>query len=646
MTLQFRHALAFIFSVLLADAALAVPTANPGSFTLYENDSISINLIETELAWDIDNHAWSVTAIPRPPAHGTVEFSGATITYTPSRFYYGSDEFEYQVTDATGAAARNTISITVLPDFNVNPQVTAINIDTSEATTQVAQVNDVVVVRVRVTDETGQPIPQDTAFVTWTITETATGTTVNVATNNSIDLDGYASASFTSATTPTAYRVDVAVDMLDESASATLAFDITTGLESHARPNTPESAMGAYLDWLCPRLPAEDALVERCNEINAADSESQLLGALRALAPEEAAAQTRTGTSFGQTQLNNIGGRLNALRAGARGFALSGLAFNIKGEIVPGSVFASLFGRDARGGGASADDKLAAPRWSGFLSGNVGGGERDRTSNESGFDFQTRGLTGGMDYRYSNSIVFGAALGYASSEVDISSNGGALDAAGYNLALYGTWYRSNSVYLDAVLNYANNNYEQKRNISYTVGPTTVNETARAEPDGRLFALSLGGGYEYAFNNGVSVEGSLHLRYLDTTVDGYTETGAGALNLKMSEQNTNLFTSSLGGRASWPLSYQWGVLIPQFDFSWEHDYDTGADKIKGSFAADQFQNQFVFKTDTEDSDYFQTGLGVSAVIPGGTTAFVQYQTTLGRENFRDWNVALGGRIEFN
>jgi outer membrane lipase/esterase len=202
------------------------------------------------------------------------------------------------------------------------------------------------------------------------------------------------------------------------------------------------------------------------------------------------------------------------------------------------------------------------------------------------------------------------------------------------------------VYFDGVLNYASNSYDQKRNISYTVGSTTINETARAKPDGRLLALSLGGGYEHAFANGVSVEGSLRLRYLDTTVDGYTESGAGALNLAIDDQNTSLFTSSLGGRAAWPVSFKWGVLIPQFDLSWEHDFDGGAHKIKGSFAADQFQNQFVFKTDEEDTDYFTSGLGLSAVMPGGTTAFVQYQTTLGKDHFRDWNVALGGRIEFN
>lgn len=634
--------------IVRVDRANNPPTAQNLETNATAGSSVVINLKNS--VSDLDQDTLVISA-PEKTEHGTVSLSQLTLTYKPDDGFVGTDTFTYTVTDGFSEPVTATIVVRV---DGVTPQSHQINIRISGDATRVARLNSSVELRISAVDENGTPL---SGFgVSWTAADRAVRTTPVFSSQDTVtDSNGAAAAVLVTTNIPSTYDVAVTVTSLETESSADAAFVVGAGLYAVAQPNTPEGAMASYLDWVCPRLQDASAtlsgdaqnLLQRCDEImNAATdgNDAQILTTLRALAPEEAAAQARTGNSFAQAQLGNIGARLAALRGGARGFALSGLAFNIKGDVVPGSVFAELFEPGARGGAAGADDNLSAPKWSAFVSGNVGGGEKNRTAQEEGFDFQTRGLTGGADYRYSNDVVFGAALGYAHSDVDVAANGGALDASGVNLALYGTWYRTQSVYIDGVLNYARNSYEQKRNIEYTVGTTTINKTARGNPDGRLLALSLGGGYEYAFKNGASVDGSLRLRYLDTTIDAYTETGAAELNLHINDQNTRLFSSSLGGRASWPLSFKWGVLIPQFDLSWEHDFDGGAHTIKGNFANEQFQNQFAFKTEDADRDYFQSGLGASAVFPGGTTGFVQYQTTLGRDHFREWNVAFGVRAE--
>lgn len=624
------------------------PTAQNLETNATAGSSVVINL--KNAVSDLDQDTLVISA-PEKTEYGSVSLSQLTLTYKPDDGFVGTDTFAYTVTDGFSDPVTATIMVRV---DGVTPQSHQINIRISGDATRVARLNSSVELRISAVDENG--VPLSGLGVSWTAADRAVRSTPTFSSQDTAtDSNGAAAAVLVTSNIPSTYDVTVTVTSPQTESSAEAAFVVGAGLYAVAQPNTPEGAMASYLDWVCPRL--QDAgdtlsgdpqnLLSRCDEIlNAATdgNDTQILTTLRALAPEEAAAQARTGNSFAQAQLGNIGARLAALRGGARGFALSGLAFNIKGDVVPGSVLAELFEPGARGGAAGADDTLAAPKWSAFVSGNVGGGEKNRTAQEEGFDFQTRGLTGGADYRYSNDVVFGAALGYARSDVDVAANGGALDASGVNLALYGTWYRTQSMYVDGVLNYARNSYEQKRNIAYTVGTTTINRTARGNPDGRLLALSLGGGYEYAFKNGASVDGSLRLRYLDTTIDGYTETGAAELNLRINDQNTRLFSSSLGGRASWPLSFKWGVLIPQFDLSWEHDFDGGAHTIKGNFVNEQFQNQFAFKTEDADRDYFQSGLGASAVFPGGNTGFVQYQTTLGRDHFREWNVAFGVRAE--
>lgn len=627
----------------VVDQANTAPTAQNVNVNAGIGQTITIPL--AQYASDPDGDTLTVI-VPAKTPHGSASVSGLNITYVPDEGYRGSDTFSYTVEDIYGGSETATINVFISA---VEPQATELNIEVQGDATRIARLNDAAAVSVRVTDETGQPLAE--AAVSWAITEQTGNTPITPASEEpTTDGDGIARMTFPTSNKPTTYNVDVTVAFGELQATATTV--VATGLNAITRPNTPEGAIAGVLDVMCPALEQlggemtsfQQLLVARCNELfDAATSgnDARILSVLRAISPEETAAQARTSNGFGQQQLGNIGARLAALRGGARGFALSGLAFNIKGQTVPGSVLAEWMDPDARGGGASAD---GGSKWSAFITGSLGGGDKDRTTNEEGFDFRTDGLTGGMDYRFSTTTVFGAALGYAHSAVDLNSNGGELDARGVSMSLYGTYYASQALYFDAVLNYASNQYDQERNIVYTVGPTTVNRTARSDPDGRLLALSIGGGYEIAFKNGSSVEGSLRLRYLDTTIDSYSETGAAELNLHIEEQNTHLFSSSLGTRASWPLSFKWGVVVPQMDLSWEHDIDGGAHTIKGNFVHDQFQNTFAFKTEDPDRDYFNLGFGASAIFPGGSTAFVQHQYTLGRDNFSDWNIALGGRIE--
>lgn len=609
--------------------------------------SVTINLANA--VTDQDNDALSIT-VPERTAHGSLSVNGLVVTYIPDSGYTGDDLFEYTVDDGYGGRATATITLRISA---VAPAAEPINIKVIGGDVQLARLNTNAALRVEVTNETGAPLSG--AAVSWSATEPGGTQPTITATDPVTDASGSARASLTTSNMPTRYQVTVTVGFPETEISRQATFTVASGLNALTRPETPEGALAGVLDSMCPGLQAavesltapQQALLTRCNEImNAATdgNDGQIIAALRALAPDEVAAQGRIGNSFAQQQLGNIGTRLAALRSGASGVGLAGLSFNIKGRIVPGTVLAQALEADARNTTVVDMPQAAVPRWGGFISGTIGGGDKDATSKEEGFNFRTRGVTAGADYRFSSATVFGGALGYARSDVDIDANGGGLDASGLSLSLYGTYYRTQSLYFDAVLNYAGNDYKQTRNIDYTVGSTRVQETARSDTASKLVALSMGGGYEFAAESGASAEISLRLHRLASTIDGYTETGANALDLTLGKQTIRVLTSSLGTRGSWPLNFKWGVLIPQLDISWQHEFDSGAHQIKGHFVNDQFATTFAFDTDEPDRDYFQLGLGASAIIPGGKTAFLQYQTTLGRADYRDYNVALGMRLE--
>ena len=600
---------------------------------------------------DQDNDKLSITVPARTANNGALTVAGLVITYTPDPSFVGDDPFEYTVHDGYGGT--DTATITLKISAAVAPAAEAINIKVVGGDVQLARLNTNAALSVQVTDATGALLSG--ANVSWSATEPGGTQPTITATDPVTDASGIARASLETSNMPTRYEVTVTVGFPETEISRRAIFTVATGLHALTRPATPEGALAGVLDSMCPGLQAaantltvpQQALLMRCNEImNAATdgNDGQIIAALRALAPEEAAAQGRIGNSFAQQQLGNIGSRLAALRSGASGLGLAGLSFNIKGRIVPGTVLAQALEANTPNATMVDMPQTAVPRWGGFISGTLGGGDKDATASEEGFNFRTRGVTAGADYRFSSATVFGGALGYARSDVDLDANGGGLDASGLSLSLYGTYYRTQSLYFDAVLNYAGNDYKQTRNIDYTVGSTHIQETARSDTASKLVALSVGGGYEFTAESGASAEISLRLHRLASTIDGYTETGANALDLTLDDQTIRVLTSSLGTRGSWPLNFKWGVLIPQLDLSWQHEFDSGAHQIKGHFVNDQFATTFAFDTDEPDRDYFQLGLGASAIIPGGKTAFLQYQTTLGRADYRDYNVALGMRLE--
>ena len=138
--------------------------------------------------------------------------------------------------------------------------------------------------------------------------------------------------------------------------------------------------------------------------------------------------------------------------------------------------------------------------------------------------------------------------------------------------------------------------------------------------------------------------SARLDYLNSTLDGYSETGAPGLNLAIQKQDTQASISSLGAQLSYALSFGWGVVLPQCGVAWNHGFNDKAVLIKGSFVADQTQTTFAFKSDNPDRDFTTAGLGASLIVPGGNTAFVHYETTRGKSYWSDYNVALGLRWE--
>ena len=369
--------------------------------------------------------------------------------------------------------------------------------------------------------------------------------------------------------------------------------------------------------------------------------EQQLAQALQEIAGEELIApdtvltETLNGTSAA------LFARLSQLRAGqGSGLASVGLLSNDQ----------QLALRDAgqlRGG--SAGDDLTDSRWGMFATALIDTGDVDASDREDGFDFDTTGLVAGVDYRLSDSAVIGLAASYNNLDVEFDRSatvsGGDVDADGYGLSLFGSWYQDD-FYLTGLAGFGRQDYDLSRRIvipTNSANPANqgANRTADADTDSDYWTLSLGAGYELR-RDALTINPYLQLDYLNADIDGYQETGALGLNLEVDDQEVDSLVSVLGTQVSMTFSQDFGIVQPYARAEWRHEFQNDQRTIRTQYRFDPRDNVLEITTDEPDRNYYAVGLGVSAVFQSGLQGFVGYDTLLGLDDVSDHLFSAGVR----
>ena len=415
----------------------------------------------------------------------------------------------------------------------------------------------------------------------------------------------------------------------------------------------PQQAVGETIGTICPdfpdKKPLSPELQRDCNAVVGAaiDKDPNAVTAVAQVTPDDASAPADAAVSSINAQTRNIGARLSALRRGMSGFNISGLTLN--GETAESMALNIPRGR-LRGGSAGSHES-GFSRLGGFINGSLVSGEKDRTVNEDGFDISSYELTGGLDYRFTDSLVAGLALGVSALETDVDNDGGGLDANGYDITLYGSYTLSSGLWLDTMLAFAKYDYDQDRRIRYNLADgTSVNQTANADFDGYQTAFSVGGGYEWN-REALTFTPSARLQYLRLAVDGYEETlsnpgaeGSG-WGVELLSQDYESLTLSAGVQAGYAISASWGVLLPFGGLEWIHEFEDDNRPIVGVFLGDPNEQSFRLPIDEADPNYFRLSLGSSAIFAQGRSAYLQYQTILGYDDLSHHSISAGLRLEF-
>ena len=207
-------------------------------------------------------------------------------------------------------------------------------------------------------------------------------------------------------------------------------------------------------------------------------------------------------------------------------------------------------------------------------------------------DGYSAGLSGGSfgyDRFVNDHLLVGFGGGYGHTQIRALESGSRTDADSYQGNLYGNLSRG-ACTLDAILSFAHNRYDSSRTVRFG----TIDRRAKSAYSGEQYSGYLEGGYTLK-GKGLVFTPLISLQYQRLHLNGYTETGADALNLTVEGQNYNLLQSGLGAKLTYPIRTANGQLIPEVHAKWLYDFigdpqDTTAQLAGGgaSFATKGFE----------------------------------------------------------
>ncbi|TDR22373.1 autotransporter domain-containing protein [Marinicella litoralis] len=368
-----------------------------------------------------------------------------------------------------------------------------------------------------------------------------------------------------------------------------------------------------------------------------------IINAMEEITPNEVVGQSTSASEMITSQFRNIDSRMSQLRGGGgAGLSVSGLNGRYGNESIPLGMLAYLNQSEEEQQDVSNISDFVSP-WGFFVNGTLSMGEMDATGRELGFDFDTYGLTAGVDYRFSPSKVAGVALGYANFDSEIEGEA-EMKSTGFTLTGYGSFYIKDNFYVDARISYGNPDFEQKRRINFELDNISIDRVATGKTDANQYSVAMSMGYHFN-KNAWNITPNASVRYVRTSIDAFSETGAGGFNFAIADQEVKSMLWSFGASVSKAISLKRGIISPQFDINLSRETENDGGLLQARFINAPDDEIFFIETDEPDRTFGSAGVGLVFIGANGKQAYINYRSIFGLEGFTRGTINLGARFEF-
>ena len=414
---------------------------------------------------------------------------------------------------------------------------------------------------------------------------------------------------------------------------------ISATLSDTTIKNSSSEATGAVLSALCPtlnnvaRTGAQENLLQFCNALNGADSgtQNQVFDQVSSKASTVSASVSNLEQSAGQSK---TGHSLGATNSQPNKPSQASYSYQTR---IPLSSFL--------GSGGSNDWDYFYKRINTFSSFDSSFSEKDETVSESGFESWHMKFLFGADYRINNKVLVGTAITLSRTGTDLSNNRGSADSTGFNWMAFALHQINNQWSINGSFMLQNTDYDNTRNVSISLPSLTNNYSLSAESSVKQTGLLLGSAYQWQLPNSFEMSLLNNVNVVRTKSGSYKESGNTGFELAMNAQDIDNISMENGLELRKPLMQSWGVVIPQVNLMWMHQFADQSRQVDASFIHDPQANLIAYSTEDSDSDYFSARFGAVFVVPNGINAFVQIATVLAYQNYSNTTFSMGLRGEF-
>lgn len=264
-------------------------------------------------------------------------------------------------------------------------------------------------------------------------------------------------------------------------------------------------------------------------------------------------------------------------------------------------------------------------------------GTQDGSETQIGYHFNVFGLAAGADYRLSGDWLLGLGSGFYRTRASFDAGGGSSRVRNLPFFTYAA-YTPGDFYAMGSLGYTLNWYEIDRNVSFG----GLGRTASRSVNGGAFNTALETGYDFRFTRTILTPAAT-LFYSRIRVDGFTETGADALNLSVDSQTAESLQGGIGFRAARPFRACGTDGMAQVSAFYQHEFSNNSRGVNARLV--QGGASFTIQTDRPRRDLVVLGGGLAFNISSHLSLHANYNAELGGSEYTAHLVSAGIKWEF-
>ncbi len=353
-------------------------------------------------------------------------------------------------------------------------------------------------------------------------------------------------------------------------------------------------------------------------------------------------AQVESTRRFATTQINNFQQRLENLHGADQ--RDGGLAYNLTLESrqtcveqvgrLPGArceqsanganggVDSMAGARNGAGNAAAANGNDGGSAFGAWVGGAIRSGNVDGRGGSSGVDFETDGISVGLDYRFSPRFVVGGGIGYGTDTSEIGNRDSQIEGKALTAALYASFHPGESFFLDGLFGYQSLDYDLRRTVAFN------GNRVQGQRDGTQWFASLSAGADLGRDAwGFTPYGRLDIAR--ATLDAYAETGDALFALRYEEMDVDTTTGTVGLRIDYRKDTTWGSFSPQFRAEYQHDFKNDASAVLRY--ADLIGPTYRTDVTGFDRNRFVIGLGALFNTDSDWTFRIEYRGQVGGDD---------------